>query len=66
MEISETGLLQAGCPSRHPTISVKAVKGTQSSNPNQWPGLILSSSTTELLMEGALLPLCRVSDASTV
>jgi len=31
----------AGCPSRHPTNSVKALKETQSSDPNQWPGLIL-------------------------
>jgi len=36
----------AGCPSRHPTNSVKALKETQSTNPNQWPGIILSSATT--------------------
>ena len=34
--------------------SVKALKAAQSIDPNQWPGLILSSSTTELRMEGAL------------
>jgi len=42
---------------RHPTISVKAMKGTKSTKPKQWPGLILSVSTAGLLMEGALLPL---------
>jgi len=55
----------AGCPSFHPTISVKALKRTQSTNPSQWPGLIISSFTTGLLMEGALLPLCPLCDAST-
>jgi len=33
-------------------------------HPNQWPGLILSSSTTGLLTEGALLPLHQLSNAS--
>jgi len=28
--------------------------------PNQWPGLILSSSPTSLLTEGKLLPLCQL------
>jgi len=32
-------------------------QGTESIDPNQWSGLILSSSTTRLLTEGALLPL---------
>jgi len=44
---------RAGCPSCHPTNSVKAVKKILT--PNHWPGLILSSSTTVLLMEGALI-----------
>jgi len=44
--------------------ATKAMKGTQSTGPNQWPGLILSSSTIELLTEGALLLLCRLSDRS--
>ena len=48
----ESILLWAGCPSGHPTISVKALKGTQSTNPNQWSDLILSSSTTGLLWKG--------------
>jgi len=34
-EIVERGFLQAGCPSCHPVVSVKALKGTQSTNPNQ-------------------------------
>jgi len=34
--------LWAWCPSCHPTISVKALKETQSTNCNQWPGFILS------------------------
>jgi len=37
------------------TINANALKGTQSTNPNQWPDLILSSSTSGLLMEGALI-----------
>jgi len=35
--ISGTGFLCARCPSCHPTISVKALKETQSTNPSQWP-----------------------------
>jgi len=41
--------------------SVKALKEAQSSNDNQWPGLILSSYTSKFMM--TLLPLCRKSDA---
>ena len=40
-------LLSAGCPSCHPTNSVKPLKRTQSTDPNQWPGL--TSLTTRLL-----------------
>ena len=29
----------AGCPSCHPSSSVKALKETQSTDPSQWPGL---------------------------
>jgi len=36
----------------------KALKGTQNSNPSQWPGLILFSSTTGLLTDWVLLSLC--------
>jgi len=61
----EQVFLCAGCPSCHPTISVKALKGTQSTNTNQCPGPILSSSTTRVLTKGVLLPLCRLSDVST-
>jgi len=46
--------LQVRCPSCHPAISVKAPMKTQSTNPNHWPGLILSSSTTGLLTEKEL------------
>jgi len=35
----------------------KALMETQSTDPNQWPDLILSSSITGLLMQGALFPL---------
>ena len=45
--------------------SVKALKAAQSIDPNQWPGLILSSSTTELRMEGALFLLKWLYDACT-
>jgi len=40
---------QAGCPSYHPTNSVKALKETQSTDHNQRPGLILSTFTTGLI-----------------
>jgi len=60
------GFLWAGCPSYHPTVSVKALKETKGANPNQWPGLILFSSIAGHLMEGALLSLCWLSDASTI
>jgi len=39
-------------------------KGKHSTNPNQWPRIILPSSTTRLLTEGALLHLCQLSDAN--
>ena len=54
-------LLRDGCPSCHPAVSVKALKGTQDTDPNQWPGLILSSSTT-----GLLAPLRWLSDPSAL
>jgi len=38
-----------------PNHQYQTIEGTQSTNPNQCPDLILSSSTTGLLMEGALL-----------
>ena len=41
-----------------------ALKETQSTKPNQWPGLILFSSTTVVLAEGTLLPSHRQSNAS--
>jgi len=57
-------VFMAGCLSCHPTISVKALKGTRSTEPNQWADIVLF--TTRLLMEWALLPLLQLSDASTV
>jgi len=63
--LEEWAVLWAACPSSHQTTSIKALKETQSTNPNQWPGLILSSSTTGLLMEEGLLPLYRLSNDST-
>ena len=44
----------AGCPSCQPNISINAMTETQSTNPNQWPGLILPLATIGLLTEGAL------------
>ena len=44
-----------------PTVS-KALKETQSTYPNYWPGLVLFSSITGLLIEGTLLS----SDASSL
>jgi len=38
--------------------------GTQNANSNQWPRLVLSSSTTTLLMVGVLLPFCQLCYAS--
>jgi len=52
------GSLQVGCPSK---CQCQTTEGTQSTSSNHWPGLILSSSTTALLTEGALLPLHQVS-----
>ena len=51
--------LWAGCPSRHPTSTVKPLEETQSIDANHWPGLNLSSSITRLRMEGTLLPICQ-------
>jgi len=46
-------------------ISVKALKGTQNTNHCQWPGLILSSTTTRLLMEQARLHTHWLSNTNT-
>jgi len=42
-------------PVTQPLNNVKALKETQSTDPNQWPGLTLFSSTTGVLREGTLL-----------
>lgn len=55
--VEESFFMGVECPFCHPSVSVKALKGTQSINPNQWPGLILLSSITGLLKEAVLLPL---------
>ena len=48
-----------------PNQQRQTLKKTESNDPNQWPGLILSSSTTGLMRgEGTLLPMCRHSDTS--
>jgi len=52
-EISVTGFLYVDVLPIHRTNSVKALEG--SADPNRWPGLIFSSSTTGLLKEEALL-----------
>jgi len=46
------------------SLGIKALKGTQSTNPDQWSGVMLSSSTTGCLMARALLPLQWLSDVS--
>jgi len=45
-------------------LTVKALKETQGTDPSQWPGLILSSSTTGLLRERELFPSCHLSNTS--
>jgi len=43
------------------SVSTTSVKGTQNTN----PALVLSLSAAELLIEEALLPFCRLCDATT-
>ena len=62
--LMEESFLWSGCPLCHPTISVKALMAMKSANNSHWPGLILSSSTSGLFVEGALLLLCWLSDVS--
>jgi len=49
----------------NPASSVKTLKETQSTLPNQWSDLVHSLSITRLQTEETLLPLCRLSDANT-
>lgn len=44
---------------------VKALNETQSTDPNQWPGLIFTSSITGILKEGTLIPWNRLYNDST-
>jgi len=53
------GFLLNKCPSCHPTVTVKALKETQSTNPNQWPDPVLSLDTTRYRMKGLRNRLCR-------
>ena len=60
--------LRVRCPSCHPINCVKALKETQSTDKNQEKspaGIILASSPTGLLREGAWLPWHWLSDSST-
>jgi len=52
------GQLSTSC---HPTISVKALKVTRSTDPNQWSGFILSSSNNGLLREAAKGKSCSLT-----
>ena len=61
----KNSFLHATYPSCHPTNSVKTLKVTQSTKPNQWPDLVLSSSITGLLKEEALLLFCWLSFGTT-
>ena len=63
--ISGMGLFMGRCPSCHPTISIKSLKGAYSTKPNQSPGLIFSSSKTKLWQK-VLIPFYWLSDASTI
>jgi len=51
-------------PVTQPTV--RALKKTYSTDLSQWPGLILSSSTTKLLRTSALVPLCHKFHVSTL
>jgi len=58
-------VLWVRCPSSHPTNSVRALKETQTIDPNQEKlptGLNLSSTTIRLLREGAMVPLYQLSE----
>jgi len=50
----------------HVIDTQSSVKGTQSTDHNQWPDLILSSSSTTLLINGVLLHLHRLFNNSMV
>jgi len=64
--VSVIDFIQARCPSCHPSSRVKALKETQSTEPNQWHSFILSLFTAWLLAEGALPTLCQLSTTSTL
>ena len=61
-ETAQTFRSLGSLPVIHPTV-----KDTQNTDPtNQRPGLFLSSSTTGLLREGALLPLCLLTRTARI
>jgi len=58
---------RAECPSCYSTISVKALKGTQGTHPNQWPGLILSCSACSKHMQAfCVLNLLRLNQIDDI
>jgi len=64
-----TGFQWAGGSFYYPANSVKALKETHSTGPNQrksHTGFIPSSSITGLIREWPLLRLCQLSDANTL
>jgi len=64
LRTSGTGFPGTGCPSCHPTESVKSPKETQSTGSNQW--LAWPHALFILLRQGTLLPLHWLADASTL
>jgi len=50
----------------HPTNSIKALMETESSDSNQWPGLIFSSFTTIFLTQWTFLHLLWLYNASSL
>jgi len=64
--VSGIDFIQARCPSCHPSSRVKALKETQSTDPNQWHSFILSLFTAWLVTEGALPTLYQLSITSTL
>ena len=59
-----TAFLQARCPSFH--LVIVSSHWREQKIPSQWPGFILSLSTSTVLMEGVLLPLQQFCDSSTL
>jgi len=60
---TDKAFLRDRCPSHHPDNSVKALKETQSTGPNQLPGLALTSPITGVLRQS--VPSSQLSNANT-